>query len=68
MAICKACALIFGGHLPFTLGEVKALKIEAGEASKRAKKYISKIQRTLPEQQFVDGVRRMCCFKVNAFS
>ena len=56
MAICKACALIFGGRLPYTLGEVKALRIEAVEASKRTKKYLSKIIRTLPQQHILDTV------------
>ena len=52
-----ACALIFGGRLPFSWGEIKALSTEACEASRRAKKYITKLVLASYQQQIVDEVR-----------
>ena len=56
MANCLARALIFGGRLPFTLGEIKALKTEAEKAFKRAKKYISELVLSCFQQELVDEV------------
>ena len=62
MANYSACALIFGGRLPFTLAEIKALRSEAGESFKKAKKYIPKLVLILSyQQQIVDGVRGLRC-------
>ena len=62
LAYCKACALILGGRIPYNLGEVKALRMEAYEASKRAKKYMSRMILTNYQQQVVDGVGRKGLF------
>lgn len=51
-----ALALMYGGRLPYTLGEIKALRTEADEAFKKAKKYISKLVLTMPRQQAVNAV------------
>ena len=45
---------MLGGRLPFTLGEVKALRTEADEAYKRAKRYMDKLVLMLARQYDVD--------------
>ena len=57
MANYSASALCLGGRLPCTLREVKALRTEADDASKRAKKYISKENVAKVRMQIVDAVR-----------
>lgn len=57
MANYVACTLILGGRLPYTLREVKNLTAEADEASRRAKKYVSKRILVNYQRQVVDEVR-----------
>ena len=56
MANYLACALVLGGRLPFTLGEVRALRTEADKAYKRVKKYFSKLSLETLQQQIADRV------------
>ena len=56
MANLTALALLLGGRLPYTLGELKALRAEADEAYKRAKKYISKVALTDARQTVANVV------------
>ena len=57
MACYLASALLLGGRLPYTLGELKTLRAEADEAYKRANKYISKVVLTMARQQVMNSVR-----------
>ena len=57
MANYSAYALLLGGRIPYTLGEIKALRAEADNAFKRAKKYISKQALACSQYQIVDRVR-----------
>ena len=63
MANHSAHTLMLGGRLPYTLGEIKALRAEADEALKRAKKYISKmaLADVSVVQQTLDTVWGMDC-------
>lgn len=56
MANNSACALMLGGRLPHTLGELKTLRAEADEAHKRAKKYMSKIVLMIARGTAMDAV------------